>query len=354
MVLDQPIVEPHNACARVFAAGARRGASAYGDGGELGLRRLRPGARREPSVHVEVAGAEHLQRFGAEHERHEHLRVEGPEFARQHADDRDRTLCQRQRPANRAGIAAETLHPVVVREHRLARHRAAERRRRQEPADHGFHAVEVEIRARDLGAIDHAVATSGLHRQRARLNRGEVGDLTGLLSPFEQHPRRHGGPRSVALGFPDEDDLVRVRIGERPQEHGADHAEDRGRRAERDGENGDGGDRERRSAAHHAPGEDDVLAQDREVLARRDEDQPAKRLGPHSQARGEPLVDGFALLRAEHAFQLTSEPIAELERQQPQQRTIDAHQALRGLTVSCFARASAIARSMRSVSAIAT
>ena len=133
-----------------------------------------------------------------------------------------------------------------------------------------------------------------------------------------------------------------------------DHAEHRGVRANSERERHDGNDDEAGIPPHVARRVLQILPQLREVLARPDSQQIHNRLCPDARARDRPNC--IAMLIAKHLLHFVPVVGAEIERQEPQQASIETvhGHVRRVLGIRLFARAIPKAVSIRRASAWAT
>ena len=205
----------------------------------VGGRLIERGARLQPRDAGEAEVAEvSLGAIELERKDQRRLLIEEPERVGQHADDLARLAVEHDAAPDRRRIGAEAGSPVAGHEDHgvgrarrvvLLREQAAERRRR---AEHRQHAVGDVDGADLLGLRDpgDADGVAGPHR--------DVLKHAAVLAVGVVEKRRGAGVRQVQprRGVIEHDQLVRLRIRQRLQQHAVDHAEDGGVGADADRE----------------------------------------------------------------------------------------------------------------------
>src|SRR5262245_5864907 len=191
------------------------------NGVHLGLRLLLGYAEFEPRHHTQVmiAAASRLIRLKG-HRRPELLFESGePEMRGHHADDRIRTIVERQALPDDAGIAAEAPLPQAVTEHDYCLSLGAVFLLREDAPQRGGDTEQREQAGRNAHALDPLrLATSGQAQARAP----EGGDLREdliLIAPVNEISRRYVVVREAEFrrSLPHHHEFVRILIRQRPQ-----------------------------------------------------------------------------------------------------------------------------------------
>ena len=232
--------------------------------GVVDLERGGPRRRRGPEPRGDVDGVRVIAAEGIRLQRQPEVRRRiGDEAPRHDADHFVCVAAERQRAPDDVRVAGEAAlpHPGTddrhvrpVRTVFVARERPAERQRR---AEHGEVAARYVHRVDVLGQVAAEEVRAGI----ARLIRGDRLEGGRLVAPQDElrdrgQPRRADARRGHEL-----EEAIGLRIGERPQQHGVDDGEDRGVRADADGEHGERGQRESRRPPQHAARVDGVACE---------------------------------------------------------------------------------------------
>ena len=205
----------------------------------------------------------HRQRVEAYLHRDPHLRgVRDIEAGRQRADHHMRNAVQLQGSPERARIAGEQALPEVVVDERDGWTSGAVVFGSEEPSHGGLHAESCQVRRRHRGRhqpLGLATAQQGELALRRKSRRGERASFVAIEAVFEH--RRAERIEPLAQRVP-EDESVRVRHRQRPQQERIERAEDRRVRAdsERQRQHDDG--REAGADAQGPPPITKVLQQD--------------------------------------------------------------------------------------------
>ncbi len=219
-----------------------------GDGGHLRPRPLEGGARSQPREDAEALAVAAARALGQGQGSPE-LGARGPEGrelepARHHSDHDVRLAVEGDGAAHDAGVPAEAALPQAMAEHDDARvtrllffgrERASELRR---------HAQKREDVRREAHAVDALRPVVAPEVRAPGLGRAHGLEAGRVPPPVEEVPRRH---RARAPGE-DDGETVRVDIGEWTQQDRVHDAEDRGGRADAQGQGQHGGGREPRRA----------------------------------------------------------------------------------------------------------
>jgi hypothetical protein len=257
-------------------------------GGELGAGLLQRGARGEPAEQLRhpvpafvlhrrpevVRARDHvgeelgLGRIG-------HARLEDADHGR-------RGRAQLDAAADDGRIAMERRGPERVREHGHVGRLTPVIGSVQEPAEHGAKPHDLEERPVDHARGDEAGLPA--RADQREVHRGEVAERAdGLRARFEVADLGHGEGEVVGAdaecGLADVDQPVGIAVDERPQQHGADDAEDGGVGADPERERHHHGQREALGAEQRAAGEAEVAGE---------------RLRGVEPARPPHALDGFA------------------------------------------------------------
>ena len=89
----------------------------------------------------------------------------------------------------------------------------------------------------DLADADHFSRALSGQRQRVAVVGRDLGEDRVVAAPIGEVRRRHGAADAIGLlerGLVDAHERVRIRIRQRPQQHGIHRAKDRGRAADAD------------------------------------------------------------------------------------------------------------------------
>ena len=278
--------------------------------------RLRGGAcdrRLQPSDrHHEAAAARHAGHVVFD--RCPHLGVVGgkAEARRHDADDEVRPSLGHDRSTDNRRIAAEQPLPDAIAEHQHFRRLrpvvvrldgAAEERRRAEQRKERA----ADARAEDaLGQLQPADVEGPAGEERDALERRQA---PPVLVIGQRAARDRAGAIAIDLAVHEREHAGGIAVRRRPQDHGADDAEDGGVGADAERQRDDGGDGESRRAPQQADGVDDVARKMSEGRSgerrwwRRDVARPigatelARHLGP-SLERRERLTHGVAIVHA--------------------------------------------------------
>ncbi len=162
------------------------------------------------------------------------------------AHDRCGAIAESYRPADDGRIALPRGRPEAVCQHRRARGLRAIVGRTEQPAQHRPEPHHLEVRAADdTGAYDAGLAEAD-HRE---LDDGEVAERAdGLHALLEIAELRHREVGVLDLdarrALADVDQTILIAIGKRAEQHAANHAEDRGVRADSERQGDDDGDGE--------------------------------------------------------------------------------------------------------------
>jgi hypothetical protein len=217
---------------------------------DLRLRLIDGPSRLQPADHLPVVAVPPIVRFvlGPEGDRDPQLRlaVQEQEVLRQHADDRVRDAVHPQVLSNRVVPSAEEALPEGVREDDLALlpdlavgvdEQPAAMRLRPQDAEDGGRGLEP---LHPLGLVVGPDRLTALAIERLFL---EHVDLAASVEIVGNAVARPLDPR-LRIAVHDGHELVRVGERQRAQQHGVDHAEDRGVGADAGGQRDDGGQRE--------------------------------------------------------------------------------------------------------------
>ena len=148
----------------------------------------------------------------------------------EHADHRHRLAVQLHLLADERRVAAEALPPEVVGENHDGRHSRAIVARARQPAEHRGEAHDLEVVPRDE---PHVEADRVVVPLQGEVPRGVLGDAAQRRDAgAEIVDLRHGEgdvrlPRAIGR-LPHVEQPVAVAVGQRLQQHAADHAENRG------------------------------------------------------------------------------------------------------------------------------
>jgi hypothetical protein len=172
-----------------------------------------------------------------------------------HADDLARTPVHHHRPADHVGIAAELPLPVGIRQHRPFRRFGRVVIRGEAAAEVRVHAQQAERPVGDEQRIDAFGLSAAGHRYGRVVPEPDVLERASFLAIHQIGRRRliHDRESHPRGRVPHADQRVRVGKRQRLQEHAANHAENRGVRAdaERERNHGDEGERRRGGEAPH-------------------------------------------------------------------------------------------------------
>ena len=210
---------------------------ARGDGRDLGARLLDRRAGSESRHHLghPVRASGHHRRAHvvlAAHHVHQGVDPSGKIRRRlQHADDRDRLAADAQDLAEHGRIAGEALQPVVVRQHHHRRRARAVVSGVERPAEHRAETHDREVVSGHQADVDtHRVVVA----HQAEGHRRVLGDAAaeGLRGGTEVVDLGHRETHVVAAGAGGRlakiHQPIAVPVRQRPQQHAAHHAEDRG------------------------------------------------------------------------------------------------------------------------------
>ncbi len=236
------------------------------EGVEIGARLGQRDPRLEPGHHAhEMVAAPPLREVEAE--RHPDLGVRGGEreALRHHADHGHRRGIDRDPLADDLPVAAERALPQAVAEHDRARVARAILLAREQAAHGRLHADGLQQRPDDVGGR-HAHRHGSAGDRRPALGPGaDRLERLGLLAQLDVLGRRD---REALVAHPAAEELavqadqpVRLRVGQRLQDHRVDDRKNHRVGADRDAERHDRDQRQGRILEHHPQREADVLQQ---------------------------------------------------------------------------------------------
>ena len=192
-----------------------------------------------------VPGARPLPRIGVDDDRHEELRL-GLEqsLGRKHTDHGVGNLVEGQRPADDLLVCAKPCPPVLVGQDQDPRVTGGGvLAGREAAAEPGCHPESQEVVHRDPQAGDPLGLVHPGEDTAHRLGDPQVAKARAVVAPVLEGPAGHRVAASVANGLEDADDLGRLGIRQRLDQHGVDDAVDRsgGADPQGQGEYGHGG-----------------------------------------------------------------------------------------------------------------
>jgi len=217
------------------------------NGAQLGARRVEIGAGREAAEELghPVHPAGHHRRRQMVRARHgvrDNLRFGRIGYRRfQNADNGCRARAEPDGPAEHGRIALERVRPEAVGEDGRARGARAVVARIEQPTEDRVQSHHLEIRAADDPGAHHTRLSEADHREADRREVAERAERLDALAQILDLRHRERGvlDADAARALPDVDEARLVAVDERTQEDAADDAEDRGVRADAEGQRQD-------------------------------------------------------------------------------------------------------------------